>query len=98
MGNAAQETFDNRAGGKDQGGTTLVLDLAQVFERVSLPVVWAWAEHQERVQFEGYVAETITSVFPGSKWSCLLRTHCVARCHERGCEGVLALEVESVRG
>ena len=67
VGDAAQERFDNRAGWKDQGGTTLVLDLAEVFERVSLPVVWAWAEHQERVQFEGYVAETITSVLPGSK-------------------------------
>ena len=27
----------------DQGAITLVLDLAEAFARVSLPVVWAWA-------------------------------------------------------
>ena len=30
---------------KDQGAITLVLDLADAFERVSLPVVWVWAPH-----------------------------------------------------
>ena len=30
---------------KDQGAITLVLDLAKAFERVSLPVVWAWATY-----------------------------------------------------
>ena len=34
-----------RAGEKDQGAGALVLDLAKAFERVSLPVVWAWARH-----------------------------------------------------
>ena len=32
-------------------------------------------EHQRRVQFEGCVAEalqTITTILPGSKWSCFL--------------------------
>ena len=32
-------------GEKDQGATALVLDLAKAFERVRLPVVWAWATH-----------------------------------------------------
>ena len=34
------ERYKNQAGGKDQ-----VLDLAKTSERVSLPVVWAWATH-----------------------------------------------------
>ena len=34
-----------RAGKEDQGALALVLDLAKAFERVSLPVVWAWATH-----------------------------------------------------
>ena len=29
----------------DQGAIMLVLDLTEAFERVSLPVVWAWATH-----------------------------------------------------
>ena len=86
------ERFDGRAKAEDQGAVALVLDLAKAYERVSLPVVWAWAthfcfprkilrvlcgyfEHQRRVQFEGCVAEplqTVTAIFPGSKWSCLL--------------------------
>ena len=31
----------------DQGATALVLGLAKAFERVGLPVVWAWATHFE---------------------------------------------------
>ena len=34
-----------RAEEDDQGVLALVLDLAKAFERVSLPVVWAWATH-----------------------------------------------------
>ena len=30
---------------EEQGAVALVLDLAKAFERVSLPVVWAWATH-----------------------------------------------------
>ena len=30
---------------EDQGALALVLDLAKAFERVGLPVVWAWATH-----------------------------------------------------
>ena len=30
---------------KNKGAVALVLDLAKAFERVSLPVVWAWATH-----------------------------------------------------
>ena len=57
---------------KSQGVITLVLDLTRTIERVSSPVVRAWAthfnlpkifcvscgyfEHQKRVQFNGYVA------------------------------------------
>ena len=36
---------DHRAGEQDQGTITLVVGLAKAFERVSLPVVWAWATH-----------------------------------------------------
>ena len=41
MGNAARDGSCE----KDQGAITLVLDLARAFERVSIPVVWAWATH-----------------------------------------------------
>ena len=30
---------------EDQGAVALVLDVAKAFERVSLPVVWAWVTH-----------------------------------------------------
>ena len=39
------ERFNGKAKGDDQGALALVLDLAKAFERVSLPVVWAWALH-----------------------------------------------------
>ena len=43
------ERFDWKAKEGEQGGGGggggLVLDLAKAFERVSLPVVWAWATH-----------------------------------------------------
>ena len=39
------ERFDGKAKEEDQGAVALVLDLAKAFERVSLPVVWAWATH-----------------------------------------------------
>ena len=39
------ERFNGKAKEKDQGALALVLDLAQAFKRVSLPVVWAWATH-----------------------------------------------------
>ena len=65
-----------KAKGGEQG-TVAVLDLAKAFERVSLPVVWAWAkhftrkilrvlcgyfEHQRRVQLEGCAAEPLTTI------------------------------------
>ena len=34
-----------KAKAKDQGAVAPVLDLAKAPERVSLPVVWAWATH-----------------------------------------------------
>ena len=37
------ERFHGKAKEEDQGAVALVLDLAKVFERVSLPVVRAWA-------------------------------------------------------
>ena len=39
------ERFKHRAGEEDPGAVDLVLDLAKAFERVSLPVLWAWATH-----------------------------------------------------
>ena len=37
------ERFNGRAKATDQGCVALVLDLAKAFERVSFPLVWAWA-------------------------------------------------------
>ena len=39
------ERFNYRAGEKDTGAITVVPDVAQTFERVSLPIAWAWATH-----------------------------------------------------
>ena len=39
------ERFHCKAKEEDQGAVALVLDLTKAFERVSLPVVWAWATH-----------------------------------------------------
>ena len=39
------ERFNGKAKEEDQGALALVLDLAKALERVSLPVVWAWATH-----------------------------------------------------
>ena len=39
------EKFHGKAKAEDQGAAALCLDLAKAFERVSLPVVWAWATH-----------------------------------------------------
>ena len=39
------ERFDGKAKEGEQGAVALVLDLAKAFERVGLPVVWAWATH-----------------------------------------------------
>ena len=61
---------------EDKGAVTVVLAWANVFERVSLAVVWAWPthldvprkiwrgyfEHQRRVQFEGCVAEPLQAI------------------------------------
>ena len=39
------ERFKYRAGEEDLGAVALVLDQSKAFERVSLPVVFAWATH-----------------------------------------------------
>ena len=39
------ERFKYRAGEEDLGAVALVLELAQAFERVNLPVIWAWTTH-----------------------------------------------------
>ena len=39
------ERFHGKAKEEDQGALALVLDSAKTFERVSLPVLWAWATH-----------------------------------------------------
>ena len=39
------ERLNGKAKEEDQGAEALVLHLAKAFERVSLPVVWAWATH-----------------------------------------------------
>ena len=66
---------ERTAGENGNDHATLVLDLAKAFERVSLPVVWAWATHfnipssilrvlcgcfkHRPVQLEGCVAEPL---------------------------------------
>ena len=39
------ERFNGKAKDEGQGALAMVLDPAKAFERVSLPVVWAWATH-----------------------------------------------------
>ena len=39
------ERFSGRTKAEDRGAVALMLGLAKAFERVSLPVVWAWATH-----------------------------------------------------
>ena len=39
------ERFNYRAGEEDTGAITVEHDSAEAFERVGLPVVWAWAAH-----------------------------------------------------
>ena len=39
------ERSNGKAKEEEHGALALVLDLAKAFERVSLPVVWAWATH-----------------------------------------------------
>ena len=39
------ESFESKAKEEDQGAVALVLDLTKAFERVSHPVVLAWATH-----------------------------------------------------
>ena len=39
------ERLNGKAKEEDQGAVALVLHLAKAFERVSFPVVWAWATH-----------------------------------------------------
>ena len=41
------ERFKEKAKEEDQGALAMVLDLAKAFERVSLPLVWAWATLKE---------------------------------------------------
>ena len=45
--------FNGKAKEEDQGVVALVLDLAEAFDQVSLPVVWA-------LQFEGCVGRAAT--------------------------------------
>ena len=72
------ERFNGKAKEEDREALALVLVLAKAFERVSLPVVWAWThfsfprmilrvlcgyfEHQKRVQFEGCAAEPVQTI------------------------------------
>ena len=88
--------FNGKAKAEDQGAVALVLDLAKAFERVSFPVVWAWAtqfskilrvlccylEHQRRVQFEGCAAEPNDCHLARVQVELLAFTYCVSVCAE----------------
>ena len=72
------ERFKYRAGEDDVGAVALVLDLAKAVERVSLPVVWAWATHfASQGRFCECCAATLSTRGVCSskdvrQWSCLL--------------------------
>ena len=78
------ERCNGKAKEADQGALALVLDLANAFERVSLPVVWAWGNSLQLPKEdlasavrvlrapEACTVTIITAILPGSKWSCLL--------------------------
>ena len=61
-----RERLGYRAGDTDEAAVTLMLGLAKAFERVSLPVVWAWAmrghSEQWRVQFAGCVVDPLQTI------------------------------------
>ena len=83
------ETFDYRAGETDQGAITLVLDLAAAFERVSLPVVWAWATHfdlsRKILRVECGCFEAAPDHHGHAPWvevELLAPSHCASRCNE----------------
>ena len=82
------ERFHGQAKEEDQGALALVVDMAMTFERVSLPVVWAWATHfrlprkmmrvlcgyfeHQRGECSSKYVRRNPAILPGSKWSCLL--------------------------
>ena len=39
------KSFDYKAGERNLGAITLVLDLTKAFERFSIPAVWTWTTH-----------------------------------------------------
>ena len=76
------ERFKHRAGEEDLGVVALVLDMAKAFERVSLPVAWAWATHLSLPRkillvhcghFEHQRRVQFEGCLAGHKWSCLLQ-------------------------
>ena len=75
VGNFDGEILWERTGRRSR---SIVLDLVGLgfnFQRKILRVLYEFSEHQRRLQFEGCVAEplqTMTTILPGSKWSCLL--------------------------
>ena len=64
------ERFNGRAKAEDQGAVALVLDPAKAFERVSLPVVWAWATH---FSFPRKMMRVLCRVFRASEASAVRR-------------------------
>ena len=54
------ERFNGRAKAENQGAVALVLDVAKAFERVSLPVVWAWATY---FSFPGKILRVLCGYF-----------------------------------
>ena len=100
------------AKGEDQGALSLVLDLAEAFEWVSLSVVWAWATHfsfprsavwEFRATEASSVRRMCGGTAPGhpcqgpSGIVCFYVSYC-ARCAERGRTNAPSVEIEGFCG
>ena len=89
--------FDHRTGEIEQGTITLVLDLVEAFERVSLPVVWAGATF---FNFPQKILRVLSAEFehqqrvqfegPWVEVELHAPSRCGSRCLERSREGVSA--------
>ena len=85
------ERFSDKAKEEDQGTLASVLDLAKAFERVSLPVVWAWGTQSAVRVFRAPEAGTVRRMcgraahdhhdYPARvEVELLALTNCVAAC------------------
>ena len=101
------EELSGRAKAEDRGAVALVLDLAKAFERVSLPVVWAWAtqdiagavrlfrapEASAVRRMRGGAAPDHHGHSPRVQLELFAFTHCSAGCVERSHKNLPSLKL-----